>query len=159
VRSKLDNLNDQAIAAGREVLSLETAIAEAQVRLQAAQVAELDAEERAKASRALALLDGFAARGRALDKAFEKVLAEYSELGRDFRQLEALGFAPTSFQLIAVNMQRAVATKLQFTDLQQEFLAPHARRDFDSVVQGWTQNVRLRIQARLNKGTPADEAA
>ena len=158
-RSKLDNLNEQAVAAGREIASLETAIVEARARLASAQAAELDAEQRSKASRALALLDAFAARGRALDKAFEKVLSEYADLERDFHQLEALGFPPTSFALVSANMSRAVSTKLMFTPLRQEFLPPHERRTFGAVISGWAANVRARAEARLAKGNKDRDAA
>ena len=55
-------------------------------------------------------------------------------------------------------MARAVTTALQFTDLRQEFLAPHERRTFGAVIAGWAANVRARAEARLNKGN-ADKAA
>jgi hypothetical protein len=158
-RSKLDNLDSQAIAAGREISSLETAIGEARVRLAAAQAAELDAEERAKATRALALLDGFATRGDALQQSLDKFLSQYGELSSDFHELDKLGYPPTTWALVKVNMQAAVATSLQFTDLRQEFLAPHARRTFGAVISSWASHVRARAEARLNRDAPAKDAA
>ena len=158
-RAKLDNLNEQAVAAGREIASLETAIVEARARLASAQAVELDAEQKAKASPALALLSEFEVRGEALDKAFEKALSEYADLEKDFHQLAALGYSPTSFALVSTNMQRVVSTKLQFTPLRQEFLAPHERGTFGAVIAGWAANVRARAEARLAKGNKDRDAA
>jgi hypothetical protein len=159
-RERLDNLTSQAVAAAREAESLGAAISEAKLRLQAAQAAELDEQERAKATRALALLDGFTARGEALQQSLDKFLAQYSELSIDFHALDQLGYPPTTWALVKVNMQAAVATSLQFTDLRQEFLAPHARRTFGAVIAAWAAHVRMRAEARLNRDAPAkDEAA
>jgi hypothetical protein len=159
-RERLDNLNSQAVAAAREAESLAAAIGEARVRLQAAQAAELDEQERAKATRALALLDGFAARGESLQQSLDKFLAQYAELSSDFHELDKLGYAPTTWSLVKINMQAAVATSLQFTDLRQEFLAPHARRTFGAVISAWASHVRMSAEARLNRDAPAkDEAA
>ena len=80
-------------------------------------------------------------------------------VARDFRALQLLGYEPTSYPLIQINMQAAVATKLQFTDLRQNFLAPHARRDFISVIEGWARHVRGRAEARLNRNAPGKKAA
>jgi hypothetical protein len=84
---------------------------------------------------------------------------QYDELARDFRALQLLGYEPTSYPLIQTNMQAAVATKLQFTDLRQNFLAPHARRDFIFVIEGWARHVRGRAEARLNRNAPGKKAA
>jgi hypothetical protein len=158
-RERLDNLNSQAVAAAREAESLAAAIGEARVRLQAAVAAETDAAERAKATRALALLDGFAARGESLQQSLDKFLAQYAELSSDFHELDKLGYPPTTWALVKVNMQAAVATSLQFTDLRQEFLAPHARRTFGAVIAAWAAHVRMRAEARLNRDAPAKDAA
>jgi hypothetical protein len=79
-------------------------------------------------------------------------------LTRDVRQLEALGYSPSTYALIAKNMQSAVATKLQFTELRQAFLAPHERRNFVDVIEGWGRSVRMRATARLNAKTSAKAA-
>ena len=119
----------------------------------------VDEAERGKARDALALLDDFSQRGKLLDKSLDKFVRQYDELARDFRALQLLGYEPTSYPLIQINMQAAVATKLQFTDLRQNFLAPHARRDFISVIEGWARHVRGRAEARLNRNAPGKKAA
>ena len=142
-----------------EISSLESAIDEAKRRLAHAEALAVDEAEKEKTRTALALLDDFAKRGEALDRALEKFVREYDELSRDFRQLEKLGFAPTSFALIKLNMKAATSTKLMFTDIQQDFLAPHARRNFVETVEGWAANVRSRASARLKRNAPAKIAA
>jgi hypothetical protein len=159
-RHRLDELHGQASMAEQDCKSLEIAIAEAKQRLQAAQAVDLDAHERQQATRALALLDGFAARGESLQQSLDKFLAQYAELSSDFHELDKLGYAPTTWALVKINMQAAVATSLQFTDLRQEFLAPHARRTFGAVIAAWASHVRMHAEARLNRDAPAkDEAA
>ena len=105
------------------------------------------------------MLDDFSQRGKLLDDAMNNFARQYDELVHDFRELQLLGYEPTSYPLIQINMQAAVATKLQFTDLRQNFLAPHARRDFISVIEGWARHVRGRAEARLNRNAPGKKAA
>ena len=152
-------LNAKAAMVAAEVASLEAAIVEAQRRVDQAMADERDEVERAKARDALALLDDFSQRGKLLDESMDKFVRPYDELTRDFRALQLLGYEPTSYPLVQINMQAAVATKLQFTDLRQNFLAPHARRDFISVIEGWARHVRGRAEARLNRNAPGKKAA
>jgi hypothetical protein len=158
-RKKLDGLNAKAAMVATEVASLEAAIVTAKRHVAAAEAAEVDEAERRKAREALALLDDFSQRGKLLDDAMDNFVRQYDELARDFRALQLLGYEPTSYPLIQTNMQAAVATKLQFTDLRQNFLAPHARRDFISVIEGWARHVRGRAEARLNRNAPGKKAA
>ena len=158
-RKKLDGLNAKAAMFATEVVSLEAAIVEARRRVDQAMADERDEAERRKARDALALLDDFSQRGKLLDDAMDNFVRQYDELAHDFRELQLLGYEPTSYPLIQINMQAAVATKLQFTDLRQNFLAPHARRDFISVIEGWARHVRGRAEARLNRNAPGKKAA
>lgn len=158
-RKKLDGLNARAAMVAAEIASLEAAIVTAKRHVADAEAAEVDETERARARDALALLDDFSQRGKLLDKSLGKFVRQYDELTRDFRELQLLGYEPTSYPLVQINMQAAVATKLQFTDLRQNFLAPHARRDFISVIEGWARHVRGRAEARLNRNAPGKKAA
>jgi hypothetical protein len=158
-RKKLDGLNAKVAMFAAEIASLEAAIVTAKRRVAAAEAAEVDEAERRKAREALALLDDFSQRGKLLDESLHKFVRQYDELACDFRALQLLGYEPTSYPLIQTNMQAAVATKLQFTDLRQNFLAPHARRDFISVIEGWARHVRGRAEARLNRNAPGKKAA
>jgi hypothetical protein len=135
-RKKLDGLNAKVAMFAAEIASLEAALIEARRRVDQAMADERDEVERARARDALALLDDFSQRGKLLDDAMDNFVRQYDELAHDFRELQLLGYEPTSYPLIQINMQAAVATKLQFTDLRQNFLAPHARRDFISVIDG-----------------------
>ena len=120
-RKKLDGLNAKAAMAAAEIASLEAAIVEARRRVADAEAAEVDEVERRKARDALALLDDFSQRGKLLDDAMDKFVKQYDALAHDFRALQLLGYEPTSYPLVQINMQAAVATKLQFTDLRQNF--------------------------------------
>jgi len=158
-RKRLDGVNAKAAMVATEVASLEAAIVTAKRHVAEAEAAEVDEAERRKAREALALLDDFSQRGKLLDESLDKFVRQYDELARDFRALQLLGYEPTSYPLVQINMQAAVATKLQFTDLRQNFLAPHARRDFISVIEGWARHVRGRAEARLNRNAPGKKAA
>jgi chromosome segregation ATPase len=158
-RKRLDKLEAEMAKAAMEVASLESAIGEAKKRVEAAEADEVDEAELARARDALALLDSFAKRGDDLQQSLDKFIANYAELSKDFRQLEAQGYAPTTWSLVKVNMQAAVATGLQFTDLRQAFLAPHERRDFRAVIEGWARHIRGRAEARLNRNAAGKKAA
>jgi hypothetical protein len=155
---RLNRLKSDETMWTQEIASLEAAVATAKKHVTHANAAETDAAERVNATKALGLLDDFAKRGAELDARLQGFIDEYGDLCSDFRKLEALGFAPATLPLIHSNMKRAVATKLMFSDLQSEFLAPHDRRDFVSVIEGWASNVRGRITARLNRNKAAKAA-
>jgi hypothetical protein len=158
-RKKLDVLSAKVAQVAEEIAWLEAATVEARRRVDQAVANDRDEAERGKARDALALLDDFSQRGKLLDECLDKFVSEYDELARDFRALQLLGYEPTSYPLVQINMQAAVATKLQFTDLRQNFLAPHARRDFISVIEGWACHIRRRAEARLNRNAPGKKAA
>ena len=103
---------------------LEPALVEAQRRVVEARKAVTDEVERANAAKALERLETFAKRGAALDAELDDFIAEYQALSQEARDLDALGYAPTTFPLVKVNMAAAAATKLQFTDLRIAVLAP-----------------------------------
>ena len=111
-RKKLDGLNAKVAMLGTEIASLEAAIVTAKRHVAAAEAAEVDEAERRKARDALALLDDFSQRGKLLDDAMDNFVRQYDELVHDFRELQLLGYEPTSYPLIQINMQAAVATKL-----------------------------------------------
>jgi hypothetical protein len=157
-RKKLDKLHADAAKHGAEIMGLEAACLEARRRVAEALAAETDDVARDKAERALALLADFTKRGAELDRALAAFLNEYATLTSDFHKLAALGYAPTTWALVKMNMSAAVATALQFTELRQAFLAPHERRNFVTVIEGWGRNVRQRAEARLKAKTTAKAA-
>jgi hypothetical protein len=97
--------------------------------------------------------------GEALQQSLDKFLSQYGELSSDFHELDKLGYGPTTWALVKINMQKAVATALQFTDLRQEFLAPHERRTFGAVIAAWASNVRARAERRLARGNEDNAAS
>jgi hypothetical protein len=157
-RKKLEKLNADAAKHGAEIMSLGAAIIEARRRVNEALSSAADDVACAKAERALEMLDDFTKRGAKLDAALAAFLAEYAALTSDFHKLDAIGYAPATFPLVKSSMSAAVASALMFTDLRQSFPAPHERRNFVAVIEGWGRNVRLRATARLNSKTAAKAA-
>jgi hypothetical protein len=142
-----------------EIASLTAALTEVGKRAAAAEATKRDGTERDNATKALALLDSFAKRGKALDEAFDTAITEYNSLCDEFRQLDRLGYAPTTFALVNSNMRLALKTKVMGTGLVVEHLQTHLRRDFISVIEGWASHVKARAMARINRNTKAVEAA
>jgi hypothetical protein len=153
-RKKLDELNKQGIAVGLEIQSLEVAVSIARGKLADARADADDGVARDHARRALALLDDFAKRGDELQQALDRFVAKYGDLTNDFKLLEAIGYPPTNYPLIRVNMRAAMLTALMVSDLKVEHLAPNERRGFRDVIEGWANNVRGRASARLSKEAP-----
>jgi len=148
-KSSLDKLAKERATLRGTIDGLERAIASAVKQVAVAEAAERDAAERDKAKRALAMLDTFEERAVRLQASLQAFIAEYGRLTADFNKLDALGYAPTSYPLVRVNMRNATMTKLMFTDLQGDFLAPKDRRDFAAVIAGWSAAIRARAGARL----------
>ncbi|MFZ0209886.1 MAG: hypothetical protein WAL59_27905 [Roseiarcus sp.] len=150
-RKRLDKLVAETPAIDTERRSLEYAIKAAKERVTSIAAADLDAAERDKAGQALAMVEAFRKRGAALDVAFDAAIAEFGALERDFRALDLLGYAPSTWNLVKINLQLAAATKLQLVNLQQNFLAPRERRDFVGAISGWADNVARRARARIER--------
>jgi hypothetical protein len=157
-RKRLDRLHIETAKISAEISSLEAALVEARRRVAGALASETDAAQLAKAQQAMEMVDAFTKRGAELDAALAAFLNEYAAMTADFYKLEGLGYAPTTWALVKMNMSRAVASALMFTDLRQAFLAPHERRNFVAVVEGWGRNVRMRATARLNSKAAAKAA-
>jgi hypothetical protein len=129
--------------------TLSAALAETSRRAAAADTAARDAAERDKAEKALALLDSFSKRGAAMDAKFDEAVAEFNAMLKEFRELDALGYPPTTYNLVASNMRLALKTKLMQTGLIIEHLAPNMRRNFLTALEGWVAHTRARATAAL----------
>jgi hypothetical protein len=158
-KKRLSALHLEKAKFAAEIDSISVALKEAQRRVAGARAAEAEGLAAEKAQQALSLCDSFLERGAALDRALESFIEEYNGLARDFRQLDALGFAPTSFALVAIQMRRATETRLMGTDLKITHLAPRERKTFVECISGWAQNVKNRAEARLTKSDAAGKAA
>jgi polyhydroxyalkanoate synthesis regulator phasin len=157
-RKRLDRLHSDIAKISAEISSLEAAIVRARVLVAEALARETDAAQVAKAQQAMEMVDAFTKRGAELDEALGSFLQKYAALTADFHKLDAIGFAPTTYALVKSNMSAAVTTALQFTEMRQGFLAPHQRRNFVDVIEGWGRNVRMRATARLNSKAAAKAA-
>jgi hypothetical protein len=104
---RLDALNAELARVSTEIASLKAALAESGRRSAAAAAEQRDTTERSNAEKALALLDTFAKRGAVLDAKFDEAIAEYAGLFGEFRELEKLGFSPTTYRMVAITMRTA----------------------------------------------------
>jgi hypothetical protein len=148
---KVDEITEELNRVANEIAVLTAALAESGRRDEAAAAAKRDSDECGNAEKALALLDSFEKRGAALDAAFDTAISEYNALVDEFRRLDALGFAPTTYNLVNSNMRLALKSKVMNTGLVVEHLRSHLRRNFVDVISGWSNHVRARATARLNK--------
>ncbi len=157
-RKRLADLRDAELAITADIRTLTAAVAEARRRVDIADADKRDEQERAKAAEALELLEQFAERGAQLDADLARFIDNFKSLERDFIKLAGLGYAPGSWALVRVNLTLAATTRLMEIDLHQKFLAPHERRRFTTVVEGWATNSRNRAKARLAKDKAAQAA-
>ncbi len=150
-RKRLETLQAEKLRLTTETETLEMALDQASQAVAAAGRAVQAAEDCAKARRAIALVAEFEARGAALSQSLAAFVEHYAKLTADFHELDAIGYAPTTYPAIASAMQAATATALMFTDLGQNFLAPYQRKDFATVIAGWAWPVRRRAEATLQR--------
>jgi len=150
-RKRLEAVQAEKLRQTAEIETLEIALAQAGQAVAAAERAVQVAEDCAKARQAIALVAEFEARGAALSQSLAAFVKHYAKLTADFHELDAIGYAPTTYPAIASAMQAATATALMFTDLGQNFLAPHQRKDFAAVIAGWAWPVRHRAEATLQR--------
>jgi hypothetical protein len=156
---RVGEINTELARLGNETVVLNAALDEAGRRDAAAKAAERDGQERDNATKALALLDTFAQRGAALDEWFDKMIAEYTALCSEFRELEKLGFSPTTYRMVAITMRTAMLTKLMGTDLKIQHLAPGDRKTFQGAIESWSAAARARAETELNRNKAAKDAA
>ncbi len=151
--------NAEAATASAEARSLEAALAEAQRRVAAAEAKAQDDRERDRAREALELVEQFEKRAESLDAALRDFVEHYNALEADWRTLAALGYHPTaSFELTRVGVSLAAQTALQRARLEGRFLAPHERRSFGEVIGAWSDAIRNRAEARINRNKPRKAA-
>lgn len=158
-RARLDRIIADLGAHGNELASVEDAIIEAGARLNVARVhASLSADREQALDLRDALFD-FCDAGEKMDAAFVAI-REASEAMRDAHsKMYALGARTPSHEQVRVFGLLALQTALMQSPWAKEFphLAPHERRDFKSLVDGWHDQLTPGIAARI--GDEKEEAA
>ena len=154
----LEKLTKRKAELAAEIESLETALAEAQRRVAAAEKEVSVAAERERALAAIGWLHEFRACGRAVDDALDLAVAKYERARTILFELQKLGFTfPTVSQLAALG-RRAVLTSLMASqDLRVEHLAPHERQSMSGLLNGWADQVEK--LARYRAGIEKKDAA
>jgi hypothetical protein len=158
-RAKLDRVIADLAAHGNELASVEDAIIEAKARLNVAAVhASLAADREQALDLRDALLD-FCDAGERIDAAFAAIAAAARDFKAAHDRMYALGARTPSYQQIQVLGLLALQTSLMGTPWAREFphLAPHQRRSFKALVDGWHDQLLPGIAARI--GEEKEEAA
>lgn len=158
-RKKLDRVNADLALHESEMASILSAIAEANVRVGAAQREAAATEDRAAAKELSAELKRFADHGQKLDVALQAMVEHGQALEQSLIRINQLGSpAPNRAQLDTLGAL-AIHSSLMQTPWAREFrhLAPRERKTFSSLVQAWCAQIAPSIARRL--GTQERAAA
>ncbi len=159
-KATLAKFNADAATASAEVRSLEAALAEAKRRVAQAEADANDHREQEKARQALERVAAFEERGDKVNQAVEALVGELVGFERDWRDLQMLGYAPTStWSLAQVNVVLAVHTKLQGVGLHIRPLQTHEKKELPGLLAAWAGNIRSRASARLGRNAKPRRAA
>jgi hypothetical protein len=142
-RTKLDEINNEALTQEYEVKSLDSAIAEATRRLAAADQAAALAQDKENAQALRAVVDKFVAQAIAIDASFAAMVTSANALEEALKEVHLLGCPfPSRGQLDALGA-RAMKTALMKTPWTREFehLAPSERTSFTQLVETWSERI------------------
>jgi hypothetical protein len=147
-----------------EVEIVTAAIAEAQLRLQAAQQAEAAAADRINAQKARELQVAFVERLEALDEACVDVGELTTEVKILLSEMRKHGITAPSDAVFRINCIAGLKTMLMTTPWNPvefssgpQFLAPGERRSFKKLAEAWNETLTHQLAGRL--ATEKTEAA
>ncbi len=158
-RKNLDKINQETAKHTSELASLDAAISESIGRLEIAKaVAALTADR----ENALALrtnLREFREKGVRLSQALAGVVSESNQLAEILTSINALGARNPSSRQLAVVGRIAILSALRQTPWARDFepVAPGARTDFATLIDGWCAVIERDVRHRL--GEEQDVAA
>jgi hypothetical protein len=143
-KKALATLSNESLGLDHQIESLDAALAEAATRLEKAQRAELECQNRENATRARSNFKRLGASGVQIA---EHLLAA-SMLIDDAKRLtddnHSLGYAHPNWQLFQVNLERAVSTWIMTLPLRRgyehRFLSPRERTDIGRLFAEWSAN-------------------
>jgi hypothetical protein len=159
-KARLDKLNAEDIAFGRELMSINDAIAEATDRLGAAHAETDRAADRAAAEQLRDKLKQFKELGEVLDDCFVDFRSAALEQKKLLDDIHALGQAAPTAQQYRVFCEIALKTAVQQTPFwSQDFpaMAPNQRKSFRDICNSWVEPIMHRVNALL--GEKQTEAA
>jgi hypothetical protein len=153
-KAKLTAINTEVSLHGTEIENVEFALAEARVRLKAAQQAEAQASNKANALALRELNKKFLELGLIVDDAFADVISASTEMREVLDKMRALGVTSPTHQQF--NVLGLIACKTAVMNVpwsaggrEWEFLAPNQRKTFKSIATGWSEMIERQIAERL----------
>jgi chromosome segregation ATPase len=142
-RTKLDNINKEALTQSYELSSLDAAIAEATQRLADARLHEAQVADRAQAQRLRDAVETFVVHGRALDAALQEMARRGQALRETLNEIHVLGSPfPSHAQLDALGALAMKAALMASTWKHAfETIPPKDRHNFAGLVEGWARRI------------------
>jgi hypothetical protein len=141
-RKRLDALHLEAAKADSEFLSLDSAIAEAHVRVSSAEELLRQAQTAANATTAATLLEPLEADGQLVDRLIAQLLQGLDQLRSDVRTLRSLGAHPCSEAAMRVAINRALESALSSEMADLPLHRPSERKSFSELARLWIANCR-----------------
>jgi hypothetical protein len=145
-------LNAEGATLAGELEALESAISEAERRVQVAKAAEARAADETKAKALLELADEFDAQVRKLSDAGDALVAACNAIASTYSKTYALGAQRPTRQQLDIMLARVVVTTIMTAGLNQQtgtsFLPPDERRNADALLQ-YGQVIRGDASARI----------
>lgn len=160
-RKQLDAVNAEIGTHASELQSFDDALATARQRLQQAQVAQVKAEVREQARELRKAVERFVAIGRDLDRTFAHLADQGAALQAALAEVHRCGSPFPSAQQLDVLGMICVRSALQNSPWQRavERTAPHERRSFRQLVEGWAAGIEQNaIRPRLGEHTDTEAA-
>ena len=149
---ELSTARAQTLDAEQQLIELDAALTTARQHLQQAQLAEAQAEDRKQAIELRKAVERFVTIGLELDRTFAHLAEQGEALQQALVAVHRCGSQfPTTQQLDVLGML-CVRTGLQNSPWQRavERTAPHERRSFRSLVEGWATGIEQNnIRPRL----------
>jgi hypothetical protein len=162
-RAKLDKINGEMATLASEIDSIGSAIIEGNERLRIAMEDEEREADRARAQELREKLVKFQELGQQLDDSCWDLSQSLAEIIAVVRDMHALGATTPTNDMFRINTTLALKSMLQtlpqsyVNDLEFQRLQPSQKKNFKTLVSGWSESIERNIAARL--GDPKREAA
>ena len=151
----------QALDAEQQLIEIDAALATAQRRLQQARQAEAREADKAQARELRKAVERFVAIGRDLDRTFAHLADQGAALQAALAEVHRCGSPFPSAQQLDVLGMICVRSALQNSPWQRavERTAPHERRSFRQLVEGWAAGIEQNaVKPRLGEHTDTEAA-
>ena len=150
-KKRLDQIGHDLALIDHEAQTIRAAAVEAGRRAELAEDAARQGYERDRARKALELIGKVPALAHGMDKAAQKLFADFTELRGLFITLNSLGVTRPTVMIVDVACKRALSAASTATRLEIERLAPSERKTFVESTAPWVEGVEAWANARLGE--------